>query len=499
LHRQPHRLGLFVLALGLTLASSIQAQANLLTNPGFEDAKSYEAQQNNADFNFAQGWQGWYTNSPSAYDWQNLAPIAFPHTEIVREGSVAQEMARSGATFTAATFQTIEAIAAGTILEGAAWVYIENSATGGGRARIGIGSNVGGNPLSPSIVWSDWLRTYDAWQQMRVSATVPAGSATLFIYYTQDQPNGPIGPNRILIDQASLIPVGTGSLPSPTDSPSSRPTQRPGQISLPTVPAGGLVLPTVGALLRPTEAAAPIGFTPASTAPVRPTAGAIIGPRQTATVPPTSTPQPPSATPQPPSATPQPPSATPQPPSATPEPPSATPEPPTSTPQVIATSQPPTPSDPGVCVLMYEDADQNRVQNGAETLLADGLIVLRQGQTDIASYQTNGQSEPFCFKDLAAGTYTAIAQAPQGYGLTTPPSLVVSVQVGTRFQISFGAARGVMTAQLPTPAPQATPLPTVTPDDSGGVASMLGLIVLGAAGLVLVVGVVLALIIRRLS
>jgi len=479
LHVQRSLLGLVVGMMGLALsAHPSQAQVNLLSNPGFEDAGSYRAQQGRADFNFAPGWGGWYTNSPSAYDWQNVDPIAFPHTEIVYEGQVAQEMARSGGTFTAATFQIVDNIAPGTILEGTAWVYIENSAISEAQARIGIGSSVGGNPNSPSIVWSDWLRSYNAWQQISVRSTVPGGSATLFIYYTQTQPNPNNGPNRILIDQASLIAVGMGSLPTPTNAPSSA-----GQLRLPTIPPGGIALPTIGAIIRPTNPAAPIAFTPISTAPVRPTAGPIIGPRMTATLPLSSTPEP----------------MTPESPAPTEDLSSATPEPPTSTPQVIATSQAPTPSEPGVCVLMYEDTDQNRVQNGAEGLLADGLIVLRQGQTDIASYLTNGQSEPFCFRDLAAGTYTALAQAPEGYGLTTPPSLVVSFQVGTRFLISFGAARGVITAQLPTPAPQPTLAPPISPEAVSGTASMLGLIVLGAAGVVLVMGIVLALIIRRLS
>ncbi|MDW8171643.1 MAG: hypothetical protein RML73_04085 [Anaerolineae bacterium] len=476
------------------LASSThlsQAQTNLLSNPGFEDAGAYRAQQGKADFSFAPSWGGWYTNTPKAYDWQNVDPIAFPHTEIVYEGQVAQEIARSGGTFTAAAFQIVDNVAAGTILEGTAWVYIENSPISEAQARIGIGSSVGGNPNSPSIVWSDWLRSYNSWQQISVRATVPGGSATLFIYYTQAQPNSSLGPNRILIDQAALIPVGMGSLPTPTAAPNNS-TPRPGQLRLPTIPPGGIVLPTIGALIRPTTGAS-VAFTPISTALVRPTAGPIIGPRATATLPLTNTPQPPSSTPELPTLTED---------VSTPEAPTEdapTLEPPTNTPQIIATSLPPTPSEPGLCVLMYEDSNQNRIQDVSEGLLADGLLVLRQGQTDISSYLTNGQSEPFCFRDLSPGTYTTLAQAPEGYGLTTPPSLVVSFQAGTRFLISFGAARGVVTAQLPTPAPLPTSTAELNPEIVSGAASTLGLIVLGAAGVVLAVGIVLALIIRRLS
>ena len=493
MHAQRLLLGLVVGIVGLALsARPSQAQANLLNNPGFEDASAYRAQQGRADFNFAPAWGGWYTNRPSAYDWQNVDPIAFPHTEMVYEGQVAQEIARSGGTFTAAAFQIVDGVADGTILEGTAWVYIENSPISEAQARIGIGSNVGGNPNSPSIVWSDWLRSYNAWQQISVRTTVPSGSVTLFIYYTQAQPNSGLGPNRILIDKAALIPVGMGSVPTPTANALDNPTQRPAQLRLPTLPPGGITLPTVGPIIRPTHSGAPIAFTPISTSPIRPTAGPIIGPRATATVPLTNTPQPPTTTPELPT-------STPEPPTPTEDISTATPEPPTSTPQVIATSMPPTPSEPGVCVLMYEDSDQNRIQNGSEGLLADGLIVLRQGQMDVSSYLTNGQSEPFCFRNLAPGTYTAVAQAPEGYGLTTPASLVVSVQVGTRFLISFGAARGVVTAQLPTPAPMPASTPEISSEALSGTASMLGLLVLGAAGVVLVVGVMLALIIRRLS
>lgn len=150
-------------------------------------------------------------------------------------------------------------------------------------------------------------------------------------------------------------------------------------------------------------------------------------------------------------------------------------------------------------MLLFEDVDQNRIQSASEPVLAGGLISLRQNDTVLDSIETTG-AEPTCFEDLEPGSYQLAAVAPEGLGLTTPGSLVVNIQPGNRFQINFGAARGVAVAAVPTadalrPTPAA---PVDAADDENPISAYLGLIVLGLAGLVVVGGAGAAFIARRL-
>jgi len=222
---------------------STEAQTNLLNNAGFEDPGKYSARRGEAAFNLADGWGGWFATSPRDYNWQNIVPEGYPHTgEFVYEGGVSQEFSRSGGTFKAVAYQTVPNIAEGTTLKAEVWAFIENNPGSGAEGYIGIGSNVGEDPNNPNIVWSNPLSTYNSWQIMTVSATVPAGSVTVFIWYEQAKPNGGTGPHRILIDQAALVAIGTGTPNVPGSAPAQTavPT-RPPIIEAPFVTRAGVV------------------------------------------------------------------------------------------------------------------------------------------------------------------------------------------------------------------------------------------------------------------
>ena len=224
-------IGLMIISVTALLAPA-QAQDNLLQNPGFENPGAYSAAQQygRPDFNFAPGWGGWYTNSPSTTEWMNINPIAFPHTAgFKRNGGASQNIGRGSGTITAAAYQTVGGIAEGTTLRASAYVYQENSQQSGARTRIGIGSNVGNNPTAPSIAWSPFTNTVNAWQQVSVETTVPAGNVTVFIYSTQTNPNDP---NSVYYDDASLVVIGQGTVDDEgddgdDDSPPPPPTATP--------------------------------------------------------------------------------------------------------------------------------------------------------------------------------------------------------------------------------------------------------------------------------
>ncbi len=59
-----------------------------------------------------------------------------------------------------------------------------------------------------------------------------------------------------------------------------------------------------------------------------------------------------------------------------------------------------------ICVTAYHDSNQNGMRDTIEPLLADVVVsLLNEQNIVIASYVTDGQTEPHCFSDLGAGTY----------------------------------------------------------------------------------------------
>ncbi len=155
-----------------------------------------------------------------------------------------------------------------------------------------------------------------------------------------------------------------------------------------------------------------------------------------------------------------------------------------------------------VCVLLFEDTNQNRIQETGENLLAGGVISLLKGSDSAGSYTTDGKGEPHCFDKLAAGDYVVAASAPSGYGLTTPDQLRVQLQPGSTINLIFGAAQGVQPVQPPTADANAVAM-AVTPSSSqpaplaNQLLSISGLVVFGLAAVVLIGGIGLAIVLRR--
>ncbi|MCU0511382.1 MAG: LysM peptidoglycan-binding domain-containing protein [Anaerolineae bacterium] len=530
------RLWMFLLVLlpGSLLALPAQAQTNLLQNGSLDGQYG--------GIGTPAGWQGWFTNSPRTETWMNVDPFFFPHTaDFKRSGNASQNIGRNGGTFTAAIWQRVDGIAQGTALRATAWVYLENASASGAAAYVGIGSNTT-DPANPAITWSPAMTAVNSWQQVTVDAVVPAGSVTVFVYSDQRFPNGPEGPNQMYIEDVSLVATGTGAVPTAAGGAVPAATSVPVRPqaafvnaqdtdasdgithtvrSGDTLAAIAVAYGTTSSRLRElnnlqggflqigqviiiaTPEAAPAGE--ATTAPATaaeqsapPNTPAAVA-AQATSVPPTAIPPtdiPSTAIPP-----------TDIPPTATPSPevsPTPTDIPPTATPAATAvvtagaTGNPVT-REAGVCVVLFDDQNQNRLQGSTEPALAGGSIALvdRSGAT-LDTRTTTADGEPACFLEVLPGTYSLTATAPAGYGLTTPPVLSVSVQAGTQFQISFGAAAGVTAATAPTPDNPTTPATADAPATPEASRGMLGILFVGLAGVVLVGGLILAVIIRRL-
>lgn len=152
------------------------------------------------------------------------------------------------------------------------------------------------------------------------------------------------------------------------------------------------------------------------------------------------------------------------------------------------------PTANSICVAAFNDTDGNGQRDVAEGLLTDAAISLFRGGTNVSTYVTDGINEPYCFQNLEDDTYQVQIFPPADYMMTTTGSwavavsnnMSIAVQFGTKFDPNAGVVAVADTNTADTAVP--TTAPTQSEPDSGG--SNIGLIVLGAAVvLILLAGV----------
>lgn len=436
----------------------------------------------------------------------------------------------------------------------------------GGQFRVGIDPAGGNNPLSPSIVWSGWVTSPNGWVRASVDATAGEGGAvTLFLYSTQTQPSNPNamywddaslivggegGTAGTAVPGATPVPV----VPTPAFAPFVAPqgTQPDGSVvhivgSGDTIDAiavayqttrqaildlnpglrPAFIFPGQEIIVRPPgsvgggnddeegeepestttgSSTSGSGANPAGTALARATASGTSASVSITAAAPTATEEVAATVETSETVTEE---ATAEP---TAEPTQA---PPTETPAptLTPTDLPPAPVTQvasvdvpditSLCVWVFEDANQNRIQEEGERLLPDAQLALMQGETIFREYSTDGVSEPFCFTDVEPGDYTAQATAPDGFGLTTSTMLNLRVQDGVRTNVRFGAAQGVESAVPPVVDDQAgseveaAPIQdTQAASDTDSLLQIAGLVLFGLAGLVVLGGIGVALYVR---
>lgn len=523
-----------------------QEPGNLLSDPSFEyigDYKVIEA-ADDAIFAVPPAWSGWVTLTPRQQDWQNRMPNGFPHTGLFKiDGARSLSISRGFSTFTTAVFQTVT-VPENANLVGSARGFMErgNPVVDGAQFRVGIDPTGGTNPLSPGVVWSPWVTAEDGWQRARVDATAIGTRATLFLYSTQTQPSDP---NSMYWDNAVLRVGGEGgtsnvatavpAVPTPAfaDFVSAQPANPDGSIT--HVVQAGDTLDAIAVAYSMTRDEL-LSLNPSlgsgrflvvgqtlvvrEAAPTEePTATVDMSDETDTTDQETSATQSSEVTT---SATEESPTEVDE--EATTESPTEVVDEATSVPrqEPTATDVPPTvpPTDAppapvtevaqaqvdnvtALCLWMFDDVNQNRIQEATESLLSGGSIVVNSGDTVVETYVTDASSDPFCFEDFAVGNYTVVAAAPDGYGLTTAQQLSVRVQSSTKVDAKFGAAEGFEQVTVPPVVnddnQQNTDVVATDATEEDTVANLLqisGLVLFALAGLVIVAGVGLAIVLR---
>ncbi len=466
-------------------------------------------------------------------------------------------------TCTAAIYQTVNNIQAGTNVQASAFSQVKACNLGGGsscgsavesgsQTRIGIDPTGGSDPNNPAIVWSAWTAPHDQWLQQTASATATGTSVTVFLYSTQaniSDLNKTYWDDVVLSGGGSggaavgLTPGATAVPPTATPPPyvafvvpqGEQPdgsivhtvqagdtmdsiayaygASRTEILALNNLQSGNFIFPGQKLIVKgPTKPAEP------TKAPTKQAATQQTGGENVIAAVPTNTQAAPAPTNAPDAAATVAPTVAPtsdavtEPTAESGEPtevqPTTPPEPtkPLATaPVVVANAGALDPSavTAKVCVLLFEDANQNRIQESGENLLAGGVLSLLKGSDPAGTYTTDGKGEPHCFEELAAGDYVVAASAPSGYGLTTPDQLRVQLQPGSTINLVFGAAEGVEAVLPPTAdandvAMVATPVSeTAAPQLANQLLSISGLVVFGLAAVVLIGGIGLAVVLRR--
>ncbi len=222
----------------------IEAQNNLLTDPGFEDTNMKTVafdQASGTRFSVNVNWNGWYTETPRNADWQNLIPNGTGRNNagfgFVRSGNRSMELSRGFATFTAAVYQTVT-VPENANVTGSAYVVMningDNADAANSNARVGIDPTGGTNPLSSNVIWSNTVTNAlasNGFRQLTVNATAQGTQVTLFLYAWQTVPTEG---NGVFWDDASLTVGGPGGS-SPNQTPLG-PTNTPVPTAPPVVP-----------------------------------------------------------------------------------------------------------------------------------------------------------------------------------------------------------------------------------------------------------------------
>jgi LysM repeat protein len=501
----------------LAWSSTVNAQTNLLRDPGFEGDQyknvAIDPADENTRFNVPVDWDGWFTLTPHSADWMNVYPNGFPQIGWPRRsGNRAVNISRGQATFTVALYQRVTVTAGSNVL-GGAYVYNENAT---GTARAGIDPNGGTNPYDTDIVWGNWVTGPNSnFFETTVSATATGTTVTLFLFATQSAPSDP---NGVYWDDAYLQIGGSGgSVGTPGGTPVSGvpvvPTSPPPAVASfvqPQAPqADGSIVHTVMSgdtlagiafaygvtvdqlmaqnnisnarfisvgqeiLIVPAdEGGSSNASTDEETSAPESTEDAGSTDNQSPDEEPTARPTNPPVVASP------------------------TPAPPAPVREVAQSDVDPLATDSSLCVVFFEDENQNRLQEEGENLLEDGEITLTSDGQTVEEATTDDNESP-CFEGLAAGDYVVSASAPRGYGLTTPDQLRVTLLAGETLYVAFGAAEGVEVAAAPTADSQIVTepdndTPPITETTDGSTLNVIidnsGLIVFGLAGLVMVIG-----------
>lgn len=414
-------------------------QDNLLTNPSFEQPFEEYFQADGGGF-VAHGWSPWWNNDAG----DDLDGPEFKQANInvdpnrVRSGLDAQQYFRPWARHQAGFYQRVQVPANSTVrftIYGHAWSTFcveqdggldcdaRNSFHGDPNPcpmKVGIDPTGGTQWSSGSIVWSEEKVVYDNWDLFQIDATAQGEFVTVFVY---SAPLYAAPVVNVYWDDAALV-VTAGGDPQPEEE---QPTDTPPTDNSSSTSSGGGGISSI-----PTQAprddgsqwhvvqsgetlggiAVAYGVTAQTIRDLNTLTSDVVWVGQELLIKPAGAEEPET-----------------QPIEEEPE-----------EEQPAVAEEPQAEQSGAICMLLFEDVNQNGLRDAEEGLLANGTMGLSGVMSD--SYTTDGVSEPHCFSELASGDYVASAIPPEGYRLTGLAELPVTITGGGQIALNFGAVAG---------------------------------------------------------
>ena len=419
------------------------------------------------------GWGVWFiprrdTDQPGI----NFQPqyVQTRDANRVKDGSAAQRIYTENATFTGGIYRIVTGVKVGAKLKFSAWgeswstndeSTISARPSTDIRLKIGIdplgGNNGQASPLNGQVIWSTENDAKDHYTQFSVDAEAKSSTVIVYMYSTMKDP---VRHNEVFWDSAVL----DYSAPPPTATPtptvqSSNVTTTPNgtaqnittTTSAPNVQSSGGVTYTVVQGDTLYDIAVKFNKSVEEIKRLNGLSSDMISPGQVLIIEPPAQSSASTAVARP-------------------------------TEVVTATA---TPGTGALCVLAYFDDNGNGQRDPGENLVPKIVFIVTTKGVSVASYTSDGVSEPHCFPDLRAGAYTVAATITNAYVATTPLNDTANVPGGAATQFAVGLRRSSDGDQVigTTGTPQSSAA-------SGGGPSFLailatisgGLIILGTIG-----------------
>jgi LysM repeat protein len=457
-------IGIAAVPIGWWPARPAQAQTELLINPGFEGPL---VSQGNDVF-VATGWQAWYVVPGSATyptkcpegsqsdplckpyhipGYRNTQPQNARIPQRARSGD-SQQWGTAWAIYIAGVYQSVNGVTPGMRLHFSAYtqgfncdddrgcfggvgVYGMSYEPGDMQTRVGIDPTGGTNAFGAGVVWSGYANPLDAFVLQEVEAVAQSSTVTVFIW---SSPTYPELHTDIYVDDASLIAVGQGAVPTTAATVSTPGTPLPTATlgtpqPTPTIPPNtGTYTIQSGDTLS--AIAARYHLTLDQLLALNPslTRESILQVGQVINIGGTPQPTTPTATPTATIAAASAPTAT------------LTISTPVST-NTPAANGIPALANSGLCLSAFNDADGSGTREPAETGLVAGVrfdVANAQNQA-VAFYTSDGVEKTHCLNNLPDGRYTVSITPPAGQTATTDLKWSVSVLSGANVNITFGS------------------------------------------------------------
>jgi len=147
---------------------------------------------------------------------------------------------------------------------------------------------------------------------------------------------------------------------------------------------------------------------------------------------------------------------------------------PTPAPEAITEGEGASGGGAAVCVLAYHDRDGNTFRAAdSEELLPNAEFLLADATGVLSRFVSDGIHEPYCFVDLAPGTYRVIQNSPAGYVPSGPAEWPAALTEGARLELQFGNTRseGAADPADSVGSEETTPAEGESSESDGGSAS----------------------------